>query len=393
VSNSETDDGVHREQISEANQRLSAGQIVFGVEPPSGIFSMDEENIGFIVAFREANDNSGVDGRLLGWTDQSRKDSNMDTAHRFARAKMMAEEDHVFALVNMGGMLAEPLADYAEKNCIPYLFPHTGLIEGVERRYLFTSFPLLANEARVMFEGVLKQQQLRRVGLAYANDEYGSLYHDALVASQQTGGYNVIGLAEVTEWKPESLVNQFEALAALNVDSIVMALYPEQARALIDAKAVSDWHGRLIASGPLTDEELLVREDGAAEGTLGFCHYPDPEYSQEPGLVQYRTAMAQYAPDRPLTRYSVYGYVFGCLIVDALRRAGPDPTPDSLVDSLEATQNWSSGGIMPEVSFDREDHHAQEAGFVCILERNRFHATTGWISNAEELREPTAGSD
>ena len=29
----------------------------------------------------------------------------------------------------------------------------------------------------------------------------------------------------------------------------------------------------------------------AAEGTLGFCYYPDPEKSAEPGVAAYRAAM------------------------------------------------------------------------------------------------------
>ena len=56
-----------------------------------------------------------------------------------------------------------------------------------------------------------------------------------------------------------------------------MALYPEQAQALMAARARAGWRGRMVSTGPLTDEASLALPDGSADGTLGFCHYPDPQ--------------------------------------------------------------------------------------------------------------------
>jgi hypothetical protein len=46
---------------------------------------------------------------------------------------------------------------------------------------------------------------------------------------------------------------------------------------------------------------------------------------------------------------------------------------------METIREWESGGILPKVSFSKEDHHAQRAGFVCELEEGRFRARTEWI--------------
>lgn len=108
---------------------------------------------------------------------------------------------------------------------------------------------------------------------------------------------------------------------------IVMALYPAQARKVMETKARLGWTGvRMVSSGPLTDEQYLDVPGGHSEGTLGFCHYPDPERSQEPGILEYRKLMATHHPGHPVNRYSLYGYVFGKLVVEGLTRAGrPDP--------------------------------------------------------------------
>ena len=141
-----------------------------------------------------------------------------------------------------------------------------------------------------------------------------------------------------------------------------------------------NWKVDLVSSGPLTDEQYLNVEGGHAEGTLGFCYYPDPNISQAPGVVEYRRLMARYYPGHALNRYSLYGYVFGNLVIEGLERAGPDLDEDAFLDAMESIRDWDSGGILPTVSFSADDHHAQTAGFICELGDGRFRDLSGWIS-------------
>jgi hypothetical protein len=159
-----------------------------------------------------------------------------------------------------------------------------------------------------------------------------------------------------------------------------LALYPEQARAVMDAKAKLGWGDvRMVASGPLTDEQYLNVPGGFAEGTPGFCYYPDPNSSQAPGVVEYRRLMAQYYPGRAMNRYSLYGYVFGRLVVEGLSRAGRPLTRETFVQAMESIRDWDSGGIMPPVTFTSANHHAQRAGFICELRDGRFEPLGGWV--------------
>ena len=95
----------------------------------------------------------------------------------------------------------------------------------------------------------------------------------------------------------------------------------------------------MVSVGPLTDEAHLNLPGAAAEGTLGFCYYPDSQRSETPGAAGYRAALSQTEPGHAPNRYTMYGYVFGKLVVDGLRRAGPDLTREGFVDALEATRD------------------------------------------------------
>ena len=116
------------------------------------------------------------------------------------------------------------------------------------------------------------------------------------------------------------------------------------------------------------------------DGTLGFCHYPDPERSQAAGVVRYRTALARLYPGRQVDRYTLYGYTFGRLVVAGMERAGRGLTRERFIEAMESIVNWDAGGVLPNVSFSAANHHAQRAGFICEMQGGRLVAVTDWIT-------------
>ncbi|MGQ9646328.1 MAG: hypothetical protein ACUVWO_07320 [Thermodesulfobacteriota bacterium] len=97
-------------------------------------------------------------------------------------------------------------------------------------------------------------------------------------------------------------VQEFKNAAA---DALLSALYVEQARKTMGAKGKLDWRNvTSISTGPLTDDQPLNVPGGYGEGTIGLCLYPDPETSQEPGVLEYREKMKKDYPSKPPNRYS-----------------------------------------------------------------------------------------
>jgi ABC-type branched-subunit amino acid transport system substrate-binding protein len=358
---------------------VTATTVTFGLEGVTRSFSADEENLGFRLAFDEANAGGGVHGRTIRTKAYDRPADGGD-APVVANATRLIDQDRVFGLVNWGGPPAIPVLALTAERKVPYLFPHSALVSSESQRYLFTSFPRYESEAAMMFPYLARQRGLKRLGLVHDVNAYGRLFLERLTALAPSSGYTVVGTVPVAESTPADLSDGMRRLKDAGADAIVLALYPAQARAVVAAKRAVDWRGRLVTVGPLTDEQYLQTPDGVAEGALGFCYYPDPEESQLPGVIRYRRAMSLAQADHPVNRYSLYGYTFGRIVVEGLRRAGRDLTRDRLVDALETVTEWDSGGVLPPVSFSRTNHHAQRAGFVCELERGRFRAKSEWIT-------------
>src|ERR1019366_4823359 len=251
---------------------------------------------------------------------------------------------------------------------VPYMFPHTGLIDRDDGRYVFTSFPHYGGETQMMYRYLARDRSMKRIAILYDPNAYGQFFRERLKALAAADGYTVVGEEAVTQPLPADLTAEVGRLREAKPDAVVMALYPPQAKRVMEAKARLNWKDvRMVSTGPLTDEEYLNVPGGYAEGTLGLCYYPDPNNSDAPGVAAYRRLMAKYFPGETLNRYSLYGYAFGQMVVEGLRRAGPEPTRETFIDAMETIRNWDSGGILPPVSFSKTDHHAQQAGFVCEL--------------------------
>src|SRR5512134_3728524 len=75
--------------------------IAIGVESDVGSLSLDGENLGFKLAFAEANARGGVHGRRFAWADRRRRSGAPPDV--LAVARWMIDDAQVFALVNFSG--------------------------------------------------------------------------------------------------------------------------------------------------------------------------------------------------------------------------------------------------------------------------------------------------
>ena len=359
------------------SQGVTDDSILIGMEAEAHSFSVNEENLGMRLVMRQVNANGGVHGRLLRERSYSRGTENR-VAQAVANAKRLAEADKVFLLFNFGGPASVQIGEYAMQADVPYLFPHTALLTVDGDRHIFTSYPRYDGESRAMLRYLAEERNKSRIAVIHAPNIYGEYFLGRASEFAESFGYRFTG-GQSLPGQPDSALREMVRLREIDPDVVIMALYPAGAKKVVEAKAEMGWDVDLVSSGPLTDEQYLNIDGGHAEGTVGFCYYPDPNLSDEPGIREYRRLMAEFFPGHTLNRYSLYGYVFGRLVVEGLERAGPELTENGFLDAMESIREWDSGGIMPPVSFSSTDHHAQTAGFICELRDGRFEALSGWI--------------
>jgi branched-chain amino acid transport system substrate-binding protein len=89
-------------------------------------------------------------------------------------------------------------------------------------------------------------------------------------------------------------------------------------------------------------------------------------------VLDYKNALAKYFPGEAPDYASMEGFVAANILIDALKRAGPQLDTERLVDTLESTRNLDLGLGVP-LSFGRSDHQASHKIWGTALdEAGRF---------------------
>jgi ABC-type branched-subunit amino acid transport system substrate-binding protein len=79
--------------------------------------------------------------------------------------------------------------------------------------------------------------------------------------------------------------------------------------------------------------------------------------SASTAVIRYREALAKYFPGEKPDFVSLEGYLASQLLLEGFRRAGDDPTTDSVIGALEQIQNFEMG-IGTTLSFGPSEHQA-----------------------------------
>jgi ABC-type branched-subunit amino acid transport system substrate-binding protein len=74
-------------------------------------------------------------------------------------------------------------------------------------------------------------------------------------------------------------------------------------------------------------------------------------------VLDYKNALAKYFPGEAPDYASLEGFVAANILIDALKRVGPQLDTERLIDALEATRNLDLGLGVP-LNFGRSDHQA-----------------------------------
>jgi branched-chain amino acid transport system substrate-binding protein len=108
-----------------------------------------------------------------------------------------------------------------------------------------------------------------------------------------------------------------------------------------------------VGSTSLRDELMLL---GAKYASGVIVTQVVPAVDGRSSLVlQYKAALAKYFGSEPPDYVSLEGYVDALILIEALKRAGPDITIEKLVDTLEAMQGFDLGLGAP-VNYSKSEH-------------------------------------
>lgn len=323
--------------------------------------------LGLEAAFQAANAQGGVHGRRVRLVALDDADEPERTR---ANARELVLTREVFALLGaVSGAAAGALTPLANEQRM-LLFGSRDGGPAVRRdppdRYVFNYRPGFDLETAALVRHFVEVRQLKpsQIAVFAQDDETGRAGFDGVVRALRR--YDARAADRVPRFTYPRNTSEVRAAveAALAKRGslraiVVVAAYRPAAQFIYQLRAKK--HPALIAclsfvgGRPLADE-LAQLGPAAGDGVL-VTHLVPPPGSEASGVRRYRDALRALAPQEVPTFGSLEGYVAGSLLLEGLRRAGPDLDTERLVEALESIRDLDLG-IGTLLSFGPSRHDA-----------------------------------
>jgi ABC-type branched-chain amino acid transport syst ems, periplasmic component len=312
--------------------------------------SVKEQIAGAQVYLRTINASGGVAGRRI---ELVTHDDGFDAKRTPDNVRKLIDEDKVFALFMVRGTPQnESILPIIAAQKVPLVAPLTGAItlHRPVNRYVFNVRAKYQDEvARAINH--LATSGMSRIGIFYANDGFGRDVLEGYSAALQARGVQPAATASFA--RPMGDITQ--SVAAMNKANpqavLVIGSGSEAARIIRELRRAGSEAQFVTLSNNAADS--FIRELGPdARGLIITQVVPGTNSSQMTLASEYRSLAKQQGVEP--SNAGMEGFMSAKVLVEGLRRAGPDLTRERLVTALEGMRDYDLGGIL--ISYSAERH-------------------------------------
>src|SRR5437764_6873244 len=348
---------------------VTANEIRFGIVGPFSGPTKElgrQMKLGIDAAFNRVNDAGGVEGRMLKLISA---DDGYEPSRTADAMKQLYDKEQVFGFIgNVGTPTAAVAVPFALERRTLFFgsFPGANILRNdPPDRYVFNYRASYAEETAAVVHYLIKLRRLqpKQIAVFAQQDSYGDAGFAGVAKAFRALGLNDAAILRLN-YKRNTVdvddgVNQFHA-QKLQVRAVVMvasyraaAKFIEKTRDLFPGMIYSNVS--FVGSTSLA-EELMLLGPRYASGIIVTQVVPAVGgYSS--AVLEYKSALAKYFPGESPDYVSLEGYVSANVLIQALKRTGPQLDTEKLIDVLENTRNLDLGLGAP-LTFGRAEHQA-----------------------------------
>jgi len=335
--------------------------VIGGTIPVTGVASA-YKTVGYGAAayFRYVNAHGGVNKRKIRYII---KDDQYDPAQTIGKTRELVEQDHVFAIFNSLGtehnLATRP---YLNALKVPQLFVASGATtwgrDSKQWPWTIGYQPNYRAEGTIYGRYVAKISPKARAGVLYQDDDYGK---DLLAGLRKGLGKkkNLIVSAQGYNVDDPDVRSQIARLKAARANTLMVFATPKFAiQSYVFARQLG-WKPKVYMNAVSSASNVMgiaaqptVAGKKQVEGTISivFLKDPnDPRWAKDRGIRLYRTIMKRYKGTNPKDVYNVYGMSVAHTFVEALKKAGRNPTRDSIMRAARHLNIHNDPFLLPGV--------------------------------------------
>jgi branched-chain amino acid transport system substrate-binding protein len=356
-------------------------EIRFGIAAPFSGASKElgrQMKLGIDTAFNRVNDAGGVNGRMLRLIAA---DDGYEPTRTVDAMKQLYEKDQVFGFIgNVGTPTAVVAVPYALERRMLFFGAFTGanvLRNDPPDRYVFNYRASYAEETDAVVHYLIKLRRLqpRQIAVFAQQDSYGDAGFAGVAKAFRAIGAGDSAILRLNYKRNtvdvEDAVNQLKSQKPAIKAVVMVSTY--RAAAKFIEKTRDLYPGMIytnvsfVGSTALAEELMLL---GARYATGVIVTQVVPAVAGYSSVVlEYKNALAKYFPGEAPDYVSLEGYVAANVLIQALKRTGPQLDTERLIDNLESMRNLDLG-LGSALNFGRAEHQASHKIWGTAIDEN-----------------------
>src|SRR6185295_18797910 len=354
--------------LAAAEDGVTANRILLG---QAAVFSGPSAQLGIqmrngIKAYLDyVNERGGVNGRKVELVSE---DDRYEPSVAPSASKKLIDEHKVFALV---GYVGTPTGAQHLPVVTQAKVPLVGMFTGAEalrvplNRYVFHVRASYYDETEKIVEQVVSTGG-KKISVFYQNDAYGEAGRKGTEIALTKRGMKIHsnGTVERNTLQVEQAV---KSIHSSEPDAIVMvgayAACAEFIRQMKKSGSGATFYNVSFVGSKALADALGAEGSGVAISQV----VPFPWGTAVPVVKEYQ-ALAKKSGYVDYNFSAMEGFLYAKVMVEALRRAGKNPTREGLVDALERMQDVDLGGFY--VSYSPKNHAGSRFVDLTIIGRN-----------------------
>jgi ABC-type branched-subunit amino acid transport system substrate-binding protein len=346
-----------------ADPGVSAKEIhVGGTTPLTGEASAGSGTaIGAEAYFKYVNARGGVHGRQIKYTYL---DDGYDPGRTVQATRQLVQQENVFAIFNSLGT-AQNLAirPFLNQVGVPHLFIASGYggwaRDGGRYPLSMGYIPTYTGEGQLYARDVLKKRPRARIGVLYQDDDYG---REMLAALERGLGKkkSLIVQKQSYDSTATDVQSQIAKLKSSRVDVFMNFAFGKFAvQGFVYANRLA-WKPALTyvnAVAASTTVMAIASEGGLNKRTNGaitaafFKDPAAPAFAKDKGIKLFRSIVKRYIPRGDVRNgYYLAGMASAYSFVDALQKAGRNPTRRSLMAAMTRLNEKANPFVLPGIT-------------------------------------------
>ena len=347
------------------NDPLVIGQTYPGSGPLASLAT--EPVIGIRAMLDSVNAKGGILGRRI---ELRQADDKFDGERAAENVRQFAQAGALAVLMPIGAPSSVGALKAANEHKLPLVAPYSGA--GPVVKFSEYGFPLRIgyDEEYGRIVAHLFTLGINRIAFAYNDTPGARAGMEATRRAIELRGHKLLGSVALKQDGTDALEKARE-LSALQAQAVVLSLANSSAAPFIQGYRAVGGAARFYSFSFLDGPSLYKAIGTDATGVVVSQVVPHPWGNGLPLIAEYKSAMHK-AGAKNLSYGSLEGYIAAKTLVEALKRAGPNPTPATVKRALESLGTLDLGGL--QVRYGPGEHAGLTFSELTMIRRDGGYA-------------------